>query len=126
MNDLTFFTNEPERDLYTRFNNILNNNTQYFDMLVGYFRTSGFFKLFRAMNETEKIRVLVGLSADAATHEIVRISHKDAKEVFGHDVRVEFEQSEDSIDIVQGVKAFIEWLRSGKIEIRHPRIVAGA
>jgi len=49
MNDLTFFTNEPERDLYVRFNTILNNNTQYFDMLVGYFRTSGFFKLFRAM-----------------------------------------------------------------------------
>ena len=118
MNDLTFFTNEPERDLYTRFNNILKNNTQFFDMLVGYFRTSGFFTLFRAMNEVEKIRVLIGLNADAATHEIVRISHKDAKEVFGQDVETEFNQSEDSISIVEGVKAFIEWLRSGKIELR--------
>ena len=35
-NDLTFFTNEPERNLYDRFNKILNKNTQFFDVLVGY------------------------------------------------------------------------------------------
>ena len=118
MNDLTFFTNEPERDLYSRFNSILKNNTQFVDMLVGYFRTSGFFKLFRAMNDVEKIRVLVGISADAATHEIVRISHKDAKAVFGHDVETEFNQSEDTIGIIEGVKAFVDWIRSGKLEMR--------
>ena len=60
-NDLTFFTNEPERDLYSRFNTILKNNTQFFDILVGYFRTSGFFKLYPAMHGIDKIRVLVGL-----------------------------------------------------------------
>ena len=27
-NDLTFFTNEPERDLYSRFSKILKSNTQ--------------------------------------------------------------------------------------------------
>ena len=27
-NDLTFFTNEPERNLYDRFNKILNKNTE--------------------------------------------------------------------------------------------------
>ena len=42
-NDLTFFTNEPERNLYDRFNKILNRNTQFFDVLVGYFRASGFY-----------------------------------------------------------------------------------
>ena len=35
-NDLTFFTNEPERDLYTRFSTILKSNTQFFDVLVRY------------------------------------------------------------------------------------------
>lgn len=35
-NDLTFFTNEPERDLYSRFSTILKSNTQFFDILVGY------------------------------------------------------------------------------------------
>ena len=35
--DLKFFTNEPERDLYSRFAAILKSNTQFFDVLVGYF-----------------------------------------------------------------------------------------
>ena len=50
-NDLKFFTNEPERDLYSRFCNILKGHTQYFDILVGYFRTSGFFKLYAGRGE---------------------------------------------------------------------------
>ena len=41
MTDLTFFTNEPNRTLVDRFNKILSNNTKSFDVLVGYFRTSG-------------------------------------------------------------------------------------
>jgi len=34
------------------------------------------------MNDMDKILMLVGLSADAATHEIVRFFHKVSKEVF--------------------------------------------
>ncbi|GHU95937.1 phospholipase D-like domain-containing protein [Candidatus Desulfovibrio trichonymphae] len=106
MNDLTFFTNEPERDLYSRFSNILRNNTQFFDVLVGYFRTSGFFKLYPAMGDTEVTRILVGLNVDSKLVEIVNLSHKEAKEAFSETV------------VEQGVRTFINWLRSGKIEIR--------
>ncbi len=70
-NDLKFFTNEPERDLYTRFATILKSNTQFFDVLVGYFRTSGFFKLYPAMEGVEKIRILVGLNVDRFTVKII-------------------------------------------------------
>ena len=66
-NDLKFFTNESERDLYTRFATILKSNTQFFDVLVGYFRSSGFFKLYEALEAVEKIRILVGLSVDKFT-----------------------------------------------------------
>ena len=71
-NDLKFFTNEPERDLYSRFSAILKSNTQFFDVLVGYFRTSGFFKLYPAMDSVEKIRILVGLNVDKYTVDNVR------------------------------------------------------
>ena len=118
MNDLTFFTNEPERDLYSRFSNILNNNTQFFDILVGYFRTSGFYKLYHAMGDVEKIRVLVGLNVDSKAMEIIHISHKEAKDTYGQTIEDEFNQSEDSLSVEQGVRVFIEWLRSGKIEMR--------
>ena len=116
MNDLTFFTNEPERDLYSRFNTILQNNTQFFDILVGYFRTSGFFKLYPAMHDIEKIRVLVGLNVDSRAFEIIH--SKEAKDTFAQEVENEFNKSEDSFDIEKGTRIFIEWLRLGNIELR--------
>lgn len=70
-NDLTFFTNEPERNLYERFNKILQSNTQFYDVIVGYFRTSGFHRLYPAMQGLEKIRILVGLNVDHKTIEII-------------------------------------------------------
>lgn len=66
-----FFTNEPDKDLYTRFSKILQSNTKFFDILVGYFRTSGFFKLADAMKDIEKIRILVGLSVDSYTVKLI-------------------------------------------------------
>lgn len=69
--DLKFFTNEPERDLYSRFVTILKSNTQFFDVLVGYFRASGFFKMYEALDQVEKIRILVGLNVDRYTVKII-------------------------------------------------------
>ena len=127
-NDLTFFTNEPERNLYERFNKILNSNTQFFDILVGYFRTSGFFRMYEAMESVEKIRVLVGLNVDRKTMEIINravegdivevLSHKEAKDTFSENVATEFVASEDSYDVEKGVRYFIDWLGMGKMEMR--------
>ena len=77
--DLTFFTNEPERDLYSRFSKILKSNTQFFDVLVGYFRTSGFFKMYDAMETVEKIRILVGLNVDKYTVKIIDKANAEIK-----------------------------------------------
>ena len=127
-NDLKFFTNEPERDLYSRFCNILKGHTQFFDILVGYFRTSGFFKLYPAMQDLEKIRILVGLNVDARTVQIIEqskqgnlfggVTIKEATEKFSEAVVDEFADAEPSMPVEQGVRTFIEWLKSGKIEMR--------
>jgi len=47
--DLKFFTNEPEATLLQRFQKILENNTKFFDVLVGYFKSSGFFRLYKSL-----------------------------------------------------------------------------
>lgn len=127
-NDLKFFTNEPERDLYSRFCNILKGHTQFFDILVGYFRTSGFFKLYPAMQDVEKIRILVGLNVDAKTVEIIEqskqedlfdgVTIKEATEQFKNTVVDEFADAEPSLPVEKGVRTFIDWLKSGKIEMR--------
>ena len=127
-NDLKFFTNEPERDLYSRFAAILKSNTQFFDVVVGYFRTSGFFKLYPSLERVEKIRILVGLNVDRFTIKIIdrmkeevqysSFTHKEAKKILEETVEQEFDVSTTTSEVEKGVRVFIEWLRSGKLEMR--------
>jgi len=126
--DLTFFTNEKDSTLLRRFKVTLENNTQFFDVLVGYFRTSGFFHLFKSLEKVEKIRILVGINADKQTHDLIvkakedqlsiKFSHKEAKDVFSAQVAREMEESEDNVDVELGVQKFIEFIKSGKLQIR--------
>lgn len=124
--DLKFFTNEPERTLYDRFNKILKTNTQFFDVIVGYFRTSGFFRLCDAMQGLDKIRILVGLNVDKTTVDLIEqsqsetvvLSQKEKKQKYVNDIQEEFAESEDTREIENGVRCFVDWLKSGKLELR--------
>ena len=126
--DLKFFTNEPERDIYTRIATILKSNTQFFDVLVGYFRTSGFFKLYQSMENIDKIRILVGLNVDKFTFRIIdraseeirytTVSTTEGKEQIEQDITREFENASATAEVEKGVRKFIDWLKSGKLEIR--------
>ena len=55
--DLTFITNEKGKNLLERFN-VLIKDTEFFDVLVGYFYTSGFHALYKSLEKTKKIRIL--------------------------------------------------------------------
>ncbi len=126
-NDLTFFTNEPGATVLDRFRKTLK-DVQFFDILVGYFRTSGFFHLYKSFEIIDKIRILVGINIDTTAFEIIESSksrgkldfesHKRTKEVFSDDLASEMEHSEDTYDTEIGVKKFIEFLQSGKLEIK--------
>ena len=128
MSGSKFFTNEPENDLYTRFSKILQSNTQFFDVLVGYFRTSGFFKMKDAMENVEKIRILVGLNVDKYTVRIVdevkgeigyqRKTEKEGREIISGTIQKEFIDAPVEETVEDGVRTFIEWLKSGKLQMR--------
>jgi len=62
--DLTFLTNEPGNSLRDRFSVLLCDDTRFFDCLVGYFFISGFYKLYPALVNVEKIRILGGRDID--------------------------------------------------------------
>ena len=131
--DLTFFTNEPDATLLDRFKTTLA-HVQYFDVLVGYFRTSGFHLLYDALEDVEKIRILVGLSVDRQAFEIIDAfqpevsqlelnfnSSKETKDIFDQHVVDELAHAPDAYETELGVRKFIEFLQSGKLEIRaHP------
>ena len=116
-NNLKFFTNEPERDLYGKFQSLLRGDTNFFDVIVGYFRTSGFFLMCDALESIEKIRILVGLNVDKTAAQLFT-TIKVAKENFSASVKDEFDNSDVSCDVERGVKKFLDWLASSKLEIR--------
>ncbi len=128
--DLTFVTNEPGNNLRDRFDTLLANDTRFFDCLVGYFYISGFHKIYRALENVEKVRILVGLQTDRTAYELwqrarrdgeLNLSDKSTKEKVSADVLVELEKAPDTEAIETGVHKFVEWLRSGKLEIKaHP------
>lgn len=126
--DLTFITNEEDKNLLNRFATLIK-DTRFFDCLVGYFYTSGFHSLYKSLEKTENIRILIGISTNKETfdliqeakkenQQILQLSHKETKDEFSYQLVNEMETSKDSFEVEEGVKKFIEWLRSGKLKIR--------
>jgi len=126
--DLTFITNEQGQTLKDRFQ-ILIKDTKFFDCLVGYFYTSGFYKIYKALENTEKIRILIGVNTSRKTYDLITnhhqyyeqqsiLSHAETKKEYANLVEKEMENSEDKREVEEGVIKFIEWIHNEKLEIR--------
>ncbi len=126
--DLTFITNESEKNLRDRFN-VLIKDCKFFDCLVAYFYVSGFHAIYKALEKTERIRILIGLGIDKKACELIKsvedrtqnlsqLSHSETKNIIENAIEDEMTESEDDASIEEGVKKFIEWIRSGKLQIR--------
>ncbi|MCX7832008.1 MAG: helicase-related protein [Actinobacteria bacterium] len=128
--DLTFITNEQGRTLGDRFTTLIK-DSKFFDCLVGYFFTSGFYRLYEALENTERIRILIGIGTNRETFELLRqgqvetnkqediqFSHAETKDEYGLLVEQEMENSEDRREVEEGVTKFIQWIKNGKLQIR--------
>lgn len=119
-NDQTFFTNEKGQTLLDRFKSTLK-DTQFFDVLVGYFRSSGFYQLYESIESIEKTRILIGLGIDKEAYSTIHQyhqqtvidfeSHLNAKKEFQNNLISEIETSSESDERLEiGLKKFIEFL----------------
>jgi len=126
--DLTFITNEENNNLRDRFKSLIK-DVRFFDCLVGYFYTSGFFSIYKALEKTRKIRILIGISTNRQSYDLLtaanrekeqylQFSHAETKDAVSGLVEKEMEESEDNYSVEEGVLKFIEWIRSEKLEIR--------
>jgi hypothetical protein len=126
--DLSFITNEENQTLKERFE-VLIKDTSFFDCLVGYFYTSGFHAIYKSLEHTEKIRILIGIGTNIQVLDLMQkahgagqhtftFSHAETKQEYEELVRKEMEDSEDNRKVEDGITRFIEWLRDGKLEIR--------
>ena len=128
MSESKFFTNKEDNSLLKRFIGVFDNLTiNEFDALVGYFRSSGYFKLRPYLQNVPKIRILVGINVD----EIISKYHaqgvlfsKDAEKTrdeFLNDLQRDIQESPYERAVEEGILQFIQDIIDEKLEIRaHP------
>jgi len=119
LSDLTFITNDINGNLKDRFRSLVK-DTQFFDVLVGYFYTSGFYEIYEQLENTEKIRILIGISTNRETYDSInRVkSHKEIEDEIGTKIKDELEESDNSVQVENGLLKFTQWIKEGKLEIR--------
>lgn len=123
-----FFTNKQENTLLNKFKGIFENTeVNAFDALVGYFRSSGYFRIRQYLEHVEKIRILVGIDVDHLISEAARkglefnFNTEVTREEFINGIRADIEDCDYSKNVEDGIVQFIEDIATGKIEIKaHP------
>lgn len=127
MTDTQFITNQQGHTLKERFQELIK-DTELFDVLVGYFYISGFHQVYKALETTKKVRILIGIGMGGKAFELVREagetqleifpSHSEIKEHASRLVQAEMADSPDEKEVEDGARTFVRWLKNKKIEIR--------
>ncbi|NUM31660.1 MAG: restriction endonuclease subunit R [Bacteroidetes bacterium] len=125
-----FFTNQDDNSLLKKFEGVFTNidSIRHFDALVGYFRTSGYFKVRAFLDKIPRIRILVGINVD----QLIKKYHDKGQLYLDNPEETKADFLEENIKNIQeadydevtekGIIQFIGDLISGKIELRvHPK-----
>jgi len=126
--DLTFIANETGKTLRDRFEQLIK-DCKYFDCLVAYFYVSGFYLIYKQLQGTEKIRILIGIGTTKETYDLIRsaenqlqnysiFSHSETKQKIENTVENEMADSVDNQNTEEGVKKFVKWIKNGKLQIK--------
>lgn len=125
-----FFTNQDENSLLRKFEGVFENckSIRHFDALVGYFRTSGYFKVRPFLDNIPSIRILVGINVDKLIKkyhdkgQLFLDNPAETKESFLNEIINNIQDANYDEITEEGIIQFIEDLTNGKIELRaHPK-----
>lgn len=124
-----FFTNEAENTLFNKLEGIFRyKKIHFFDVLVGYFRASGYFKIRKFIEKAEEIRVLVGINIDNLIYKaeqqglLFQIDENRAQEDFFNDIKKNIQDAEYDKEVEDGMLQLISDIVSKKLQIRiHPK-----
>jgi superfamily II DNA or RNA helicase/HKD family nuclease len=130
-NDNGIFTNQ-DGTLLDRFKMVFT-QARALDVVVGYFRMSGFNQLYKDLSSIDNIRILVGLSVDQQTFTFidkvnqtqqqltVNMANQEVIETYAKTIADEVNAVHDERAIRESHRMFVEMIQSGKLEIRaHP------
>ena len=124
-----FFTNADSNTLLNKLEGVFGHGAhiEEFDALVGYFRSTGYFKMRPFLENVPQIRVLVGIDVDVITAKYKRqglllaADANSAKQDYLDKLKQEIETANYSQDLEKSILQFIADIASGKIRIKaHP------
>lgn len=124
-----FFTNEKENTLLEKIEGVFKyRKVHFFDALVGYFRASGYFRIRKFIQQTPKIRILVGINVDKLTYQANRQgllfnpSEEKNQEEFFDEIKRNIQEAKYDKEVEDGMYQFIEDIMTGRITMRiHPK-----
>ncbi len=123
-----FFTNEEGRTLIEKIEGIFAHKKIHFlDVLVGYFRASGYFRIRPFVQRSGKIRILVGINIDRLVQEAwdkglkFGANPSTSREQFLTALTGDIQKSSYDRDVEGGMAGLIDDIATSKVEIRiHP------
>lgn len=120
-----FFNNSDSNTLFGKLQGIAQEMVGFsrFWAVVGFFRSSGYFRLRRELEGVENIRILVGINMDRLLAEPAqllpaRLSQEEAKQAFGAEYARDVEEAGYSREIETGMRQFYEDVLAGRLELR--------
>ena len=124
-----FFTNEKENTLLEKIEGVFKyKKVHFFDALVGYFRASGYFRIRKFIQQTPKIRILVGINVDKLTYQanqqglLFNPNAEQSQEEFFNDIKRNIQEAKYDKEVEDGMYQFIEDIVTGRITMRiHPK-----
>ena len=123
-----FFTNEEGRTLIEKIEGVFAHKKIYFlDVLVGYFRASGYFRVRPFVQKSGKIRILVGINIDRLVQEAwdkglqFGINPAASRAQFLAALSNDIQKSAYSRPVEEGMIGLVDDIAAEKVEIRiHP------
>lgn len=123
-----FFNNTTSNTLFEKLQGIAKGMNGFYRFLavVGYFRSSGYFKLRKELGDISDIRILIGINAD----DIFRKHHlgwemleapERAKELYNEQFKQDIIDSNYSKEVEEGILQLCHDLADGRLQLRlHP------
>jgi len=120
-----FFTNQTNNTLFDKFKGIAEGMANFysFHAVVGFFRSSGYFKLRDELINVSKIQILVGINIDNIFKKHNRAmlmfgNSEEAKNIYNQDFIEDVKNAGYSPEIENGILQLLEDLQNGKVEMK--------
>lgn len=120
-----FFNNNGENTLFAKLKGIAQGmaNFDRFLAVVGFFRSSGYFKLRKELGDVKEIKILVGINVDEIFRRhnqalLMLTDETKAKKVYSDQFKEDILNAKYSKDVEDGILQMCEDLTSGRLQMR--------